>query len=160
MSIGANVDRGALPAPIPARNRKTNVTHTSSSKMITPAQGFLLNTARNAAMCVGLPRKQVTDIYLNGTQIQDNSEADAGWRFFGLAGGAACAAVYLADKTVTNADDRKILNGAIAANAIGNAALFVQHSFMENHVKPELRWLNLGMQAGVAGLAVKALLDK
>ena len=68
--------------------------------------------------------------------------------------------MYLADKTVTNADDRKILNGAIAANAIGNAALFVQHSFMENHVKPELRWLNLGMQAGVAGLAVKALLDK
>ena len=35
-----------------------------------------------------------------------------------------------------------------------------QHKFMEDHVKPELRWLNHGMQAGVAGLAVKALLDK
>ncbi len=128
--------------------------------MITPAQAFLLSTAGNSAMCVTLPRKQVTDIYLNGSQIQENSEADAGWRFFGLAGGAACAAVYLADKNINNAEDRKILNGAIAANAIGNAALFVQHKFMEDHVKPELRWLNLGMQAGVAGLAVKALLDK
>ena len=129
--------------------------------MITPAQAFLLSTAGNSAMCVTLPRKQVTDIHLNGSQIQDIPEADAGgWRFFGLAGGAACAAVYLADKNINNADDRKILNGAIAANAIGNAALFVQHKFMEDHVKPEMRWLNLGMQAGVAGLAVKALLDK
>lgn len=127
MSIGANVDRGALPAPFPLAQPQNQRNTPSSSNMITPAQGFLLSTAGNAAMCVGLPRKQVTDIYLNGTQIQDNSEADAGWRFFGLAGGAACAAVYLADKTVTNADDRKILNGAIAANAIGNAALFVQH---------------------------------
>ena len=92
--------------------------------MITPAQAFLLSTAGNSAMCVTLPRKQVTDIYLNGSQIQENSEADAGWRVFGLAGGAACAAVYLADKNINNAEDRKILNGAIAANAIGNAALF------------------------------------
>ena len=93
MSIGANVDRGALPAPSPLAQPQNQRNTPSSSKMITPAQGFLLSTAGNAAMCVGLPRKQVTDIYLNGTQIQDNSEADAGWRFFGLAGGAACAAV-------------------------------------------------------------------
>ena len=44
--------------------------------MITPAQGYILGMAGNSAMCVALPRKQTTDIYLNGTQIQDNDEAD------------------------------------------------------------------------------------
>ena len=128
--------------------------------MITPAQGYILGMAGNSAMCVALPRKQTTDIYLNGTQIQDNDEADAGWRFMGISGALACGAVYLADKNISNTDDRKMLNGAIAANAIASTAMFVAHPFMENTVKPEMRWLNAGIQAGVGALALKALIDK
>jgi hypothetical protein len=114
--------------------------------MITPAQGYILGMAGNSAMCVALPRKQTTDIYLNGTQIQDNDEADAGWRFMGISGALACGAVYLADKNISN--------------AIASTAMFVAHPFMENTVKTEMRWLNAGIQAGVGALALKALIDK
>ena len=53
-----------------------------------------------------------------------------------------------------------MLNGAIAANAIASTAMFVAHPFAENTVKPEMRWLNAGIQAGVGALALKALIDK
>ena len=127
--------------------------------MITPTQAFLLSTAGNSAMCIALPRKATTDIYLNGSQIQDNKEGDAGWRFFGIAGAQACAGLYLADK-FAKGDDRKILNGAIAAGALGNVGLFASHKFCQDTVKPEMRAVNLAMQAGVAGLAIKSLLEK
>mgnify|MGYP007132254889 FL=1 len=78
----------------------------------------------------------------------------------GITGALACGAVYLADKNISNADDRKMLNGAIAANAIASTAMFVAHPFAENTVKPEMRWLNAGIQAGVGALALKALIDK
>ena len=94
--------------------------------MITPAQGYILGMAGNSAMCVALPRKQTTDIYLNGTQIQDNDEADAGWRFMGITGALACGAVYLADKNISNADDRKMLN--LNPIATPNAIQSTNHS--------------------------------
>lgn len=126
--------------------------------MISPTNAFILSSAGNAAMCIALPRKATTDIYLNGKQIQDNDEGDAGWRFMGVGLAQACVGAYLADKYVKG-DDRKLLNGALAAGAAGNIALFAGHKFVKDQVKPEMRYLNMAMQAGVAGLAVKAMLD-
>ena len=52
-----------------------------------------------------------------------------------------------------------MVNGAIAAGALGNVALFSPTPFAKDAVKPEMRGINLAMQAGVAGLAIKSLLD-
>ena len=127
--------------------------------MITPTQAFILSAAGNSAMCLALPRKTLGDIYLNGSQIKENDEADAGWRFFGIAGAQACAGLYLADKFASG-NDRKLLNGVVAAGALGNVGMFAAHKFTNDSVKPELRAFNLAMQAGVAGLAIKSLLEK
>jgi len=82
------------------------------------------------------------------------------WKFFGIAAAQAAAGLFVADKLASSAEDKKMVNGAIAAGALGNVALFSLTPFAKDTVKPEMRGINLAMQAGVAGLAIKSLLEK
>ena len=85
---------------------------------------------------------------------------ETAWKFFGIAAAQAAAGLFVADKLASSAEDKKMVNGAIAAGALGNVALFTLTPFAKDTVKPEMRGINLAMQAGVAGLAIKSLLDK
>ena len=113
----------------------------------------------NSVTCLVLPRKPLTDIYLNGTQLKENDEATAAWKFMGITGLVASGSLMLADKAITSKDDRQKLNALIAGTSAATCGMFVANGFCQDMVKPEMRIANGIMNAGVAGLAIKALID-
>ena len=55
--------------------------------MITPATAAAFSYVGNSVTCLVLPRKPLTDIYLNGTQLKENDEATAAWIGHPITGG-------------------------------------------------------------------------
>ena len=62
----------------------------------------------------------------------------------GACGIVACTAATLADKSC-GAEDKKKLNGAIAATSLINAGLFATNNTISKDVKPAMRGLNLSL---------------
>ena len=89
----------------------------------------------------------------NGT----NKEADAAWRTMGLTGIVTSAALLAADKSASDAD-KKALNMTLGAAGIATGAMFATHSFFDQGVKPELKWLNAAGQLGVGAYALSKAL--
>ena len=87
-----------------------------------------------------------------------NTEADAAWRMMGVVGGAGAVGLYVASKNAKGTD-KKLVNGAIAAQSIGAAAIFAGHPCMNNDVKPELKNLNLIANLGLGAYALKKALE-
>lgn len=127
--------------------------------MITPATAAAFSYVGNSVTCLVLPRKPLTDIYLNGTQLKENDEATAAWKFMGITGLVASGSLLLADKAISSKDDKKKLNALIAGTSAASTGMFVANGFCKDMVKPEMRIANAAMNAAVAGLAVKALID-
>jgi len=113
----------------------------------------------NSVTCLALPREPLGKIYLNGTQLKENDEAQAGWKFMGITGLVASGSLMLADKAITDKDDRKKLNALIAGTSAASVGMFAANGFCQDMVKPEMRIANGIMNAAVAGLAIKALID-
>jgi hypothetical protein len=65
----------------------------------------------------------------------------------------------LADKAITSKDDRQKLNALVAGTSAATCGMFVANGFCQDMVKPEMRIANGIMNAAVAGLAIKALID-
>ena len=127
--------------------------------MISPATASAVSFLGNGVTCLALPRKQLGDVYLNGTQLPVNDEATAGWKFFGIAACQLGATLLVADKAITSKEDKKKLNMAIAGSGLAYAGMFAANGFCKDMVKPEMRIINAVQQVGVAGLALKALID-
>ena len=77
----------------------------------------------------------------------------------GTTGIVACTAAVLADKAC-GAEDKKKLNGAIAASSLINAGLFATNSTMQNDVKPAMRAMNIATNLGIGAYALKEALGK
>jgi|TARA_B110000977_G_scaffold191567_1_gene263842 hypothetical protein len=77
----------------------------------------------------------------------------------GSAGIIACTGAVLAEKACS-ADDKKKLNGAIAATSFINAGLFAANSTMREDVKPAMRALNIASNLGIGAFALKEALGK
>ena len=77
----------------------------------------------------------------------------------GATGIVACTAAVLADKGL-GAEDKKKLNGAIAASSLINAGLFATNSTMQNDVKPAMRAMNIATNLGIGAYALKEALGK
>ena len=105
------------------------------------------------------PRRQSNPSLASSPDPSSSPSQETAWKFFGIAAAQAAAGLFVADKLASSAEDKKMVNGAIAAGALGNVALFSLTPFAKDTVKPEMRGINLAMQAGVAGLAIKSLLD-
>ena len=132
---------------------------TSTFKMISPATAAAFSYAGNSVTCIALPREPLGKIYLNGTQLKENDEAQAGWKFMGITGLVASGSLMLADKAISDKDDRKKLNALIAGTSAATCGMFAANGFCKDMVKPEMRIANGIMNAAVAGLAIKALID-
>ena len=132
---------------------------TSTFKMISPATAAAFSYLGNSVTCIAIPREPLGKIYLNGTQLKENDEAQAGWKFFGITGLVASGSLMLADKAITDKDDRKKLNALIAGTSAAGCGMFAANGFCKDMVKPEMRIANGIMNAAVAGLAIKALID-
>jgi hypothetical protein len=76
----------------------------------------------------------------------------------GVAGLLACTGTMLAEKACSK-QDKKILNGAIAAASVGNAALFGFNGMMKDDVRPVIRGLNIATNLAVAGFAAKKAME-
>jgi hypothetical protein len=81
------------------------------------------------------------------------------WRFYGSAGILAVGGALLAEKHCSG-QDKKLLNGAIAATTLTNAGLFAMAPCMKNDVKPAIRALNIACNAAAGAVALKAALGK
>ena len=77
----------------------------------------------------------------------------------GSCGIVACTAAVLADKGL-GAEDKKKLNGAIAASSLINAGLFATNSTMQSDVKPAMRAMNIATNLGIGAYALKEALGK
>ena len=77
----------------------------------------------------------------------------------GTAGIVACTAAVLADKAC-GAEDKKKLNGALAATSFINAGFFATNNTMKNDVKPAMRALNIATNLGIGAYALKEALGK
>ena len=77
----------------------------------------------------------------------------------GACGIVACTAATLADKSC-GAEDKKKLNGAVAATSLINAGLFATNSTMQNDVKPAMRAMNIATNLGIGAYALKEVLGK
>ena len=132
-------------------------------KMVSPAAAYVALNAGNFAACTALPRDVTMKIYhkkewadverANGT----NKEADAAWRTMGLTGIVTSAALLAADKSASDAD-KKALNMTLGAAGIATGAMFATHSFFDEGVKPEMKWLNVAGQLGVGAYALSKAL--
>lgn len=130
---------------------------------VSPALAFAAVNGGNFASCLTLPREQTlqifcTDEYRKGAG-KVNEEAEVAWRFMGATGIVACTAAVLADKGL-GAEDKKKLNGAIAATSLINAGLFATNSTMQNDVKPAMRAMNIATNLGIGAYALKEALGK
>ena len=77
----------------------------------------------------------------------------------GTTGIVACTAAVLADKAC-DAEDKKKLNGALAATSLINAGFFAANDTMKRDVKPAMRALNIATNLGVGAYALKEALGK
>lgn len=77
----------------------------------------------------------------------------------GTTGIVACTAAVLADKAC-GAEDKKKLNGALAATSLINAGFFAANDTMKRDVKPAMRALNIATNLGVGAYALKEALGK
>ena len=77
----------------------------------------------------------------------------------GATGIVACTAAVLADKGL-GAEDKKKLNGAVAATSLLNAGFFATNDTMKRDVKPAMRALNIATNLGVGAYAIKEALGK
>ena len=77
----------------------------------------------------------------------------------GATGIVACTAAVFADKGL-GAEDKKKLNGAVAATSLINAGLFATNSTMQNDVKPAIRAMNIATNLGIGAYALKEALGK
>jgi len=77
----------------------------------------------------------------------------------GACGIVACTAATLADKSC-GAEDKKKLNGAIAATSLINAGLFATNNTISKDVKPAMRGLNIATNLGIGAYALKEVLGK
>ena len=77
----------------------------------------------------------------------------------GSTGLVACAGAMLAEKHCS-ADDKKLLNGTIAAVTLTNVGLWMTNDTMSNEVKPPMRALNIASNLAVGALALKEALGK
>lgn len=127
--------------------------------MISPATAFAVATVGNSVACIALPRDTTRGIYLNGSEIAKNDEATCAWKFMGVAGLQAAGGLYLAEKLATSKEDKQKINGLIAGGALGNTALFALNGFCNEQVKTEMKAINMAMGIGVAGLAIKSMID-
>ena len=127
--------------------------------MVSPATAAAFSYVGNSVTCLVLPREPLTGIYLNGTQLKENDEATAAWKFMGITGLVASGSLMLADKAISSKDDKKKLNALIAGTSAASCGMFVANGFCKDMVKPEMRIANAAMNAAVAGLAIKALID-
>mmetsp|Transcript_6466 Transcript_6466/g.26876 ORF Transcript_6466/g.26876 Transcript_6466/m.26876 type:complete len:133 (-) Transcript_6466:98-496(-) len=130
---------------------------------VSPAQAFALVNGGNFASCLTLPREQTlqifcTDEYRTG-KGKVNEEAEVAWRFMGTTGIVACTAAVLADKAC-GAEDKKKLNGALAATSLINVGFFAANGTMKRDVKPAMRALNIAANMGVGAYALKEALGK
>jgi hypothetical protein len=130
---------------------------------VTPALAFTLAQGGNFVSCLTLPREQTlqifcTDAYRTGAG-KVNGEAEVAWRFMGATGLVACTAAVLAEKHCS-AEDKKKLNGAIAATSFINAGLFAANGTMQTDVKPAMRALNIASNAAIGAYALKEMLRK
>jgi hypothetical protein len=122
-----------------------------------------LSPTGNFVSCLTLPREQTlqifcTDAYRTGAG-KVNGEAEVAWRFMGATGMVACTAAVLAEKHCS-AEDKKKLNGAIAATSFINAGLFAANGTMQTDVKPAMRALNIASNAAIGAYALKEMLRK
>tara|TARA_B110000240_G_scaffold36734_1_gene40363 strand:+ start:430 stop:666 length:237 start_codon:yes stop_codon:yes gene_type:complete len=69
------------------------------------------------------------------------------------------ATLLVADKVLTG-DDKKKMNMGIAAGGAAGVGMFAVNGFCTDMVKPEIRIINAIGNAAVAGLAIKALMEK
>ena len=77
----------------------------------------------------------------------------------GATGIVACTAAALADKAC-GAEDKKKLNGAVAATSLLTAGFFATNDTMKRDVKPAMRALNIATNLGVGAYAIKEALGK
>jgi len=85
--------------------------------------------------------------------------SQAGWKFMGITALQLGATLLVADKVLTG-DDKKKMNMGIAAGGAAAAGMFAVNGFCTDMVKPEMRIMNAIGNAAVAGLAIKALMEK
>ena len=85
--------------------------------------------------------------------------SQAGWKFMGITALQLGATLLVADKVLTG-DDKKKMNMGIAAGGAAGVGMFAVNGFCTDMVKPEMRIMNAIGNAAVAGLAIKALMEK